>query len=220
VAVVCGAGINCVGVAPDGRRARFPALGAITGDWGGGYDVGMAALAAAARAEDGRGAATSLESAVPAHFGLASPAAVGEAMHTGAIPGRRVLELAPAVFAAAAEGDAEAAAILDRLAFEVVAFARAAIVRLGLAGEAVDVLLGGGLMRGAGPDLRAAIDAGLGDIGPAIGSRVVTDPPVIGAALLGLDDVGAGEAAHERLRRELHAAVDGGVATIGSASDG
>ena len=32
VAVVCGAGINCVGIAPDGRAARFPALGAITGD--------------------------------------------------------------------------------------------------------------------------------------------------------------------------------------------
>ena len=27
VAIVCGAGINCVGVAPDGRQAGFPALG-------------------------------------------------------------------------------------------------------------------------------------------------------------------------------------------------
>ena len=44
VAITCGAGINCVGVAPDGRHARFPALGSITGDWGGGYDVGLAAL--------------------------------------------------------------------------------------------------------------------------------------------------------------------------------
>ena len=34
VAITCGAGINCVGVAPDGRHVRFPALGAITGDWG------------------------------------------------------------------------------------------------------------------------------------------------------------------------------------------
>src|SRR5262249_32384561 len=41
VAVTCGAGINCVGVSPAGRVARFPALGAITGDWGGGYDVGL-----------------------------------------------------------------------------------------------------------------------------------------------------------------------------------
>ena len=36
VAVVCGAGINCVGLLPDGRTARFPALGHISGDWGGG----------------------------------------------------------------------------------------------------------------------------------------------------------------------------------------
>src|SRR5205085_3619873 len=42
VGVVCGAGINCLGVAPDGRMVRFPALGEITGDWGGGHDVGKA----------------------------------------------------------------------------------------------------------------------------------------------------------------------------------
>ena len=44
VGLVCGAGINCVAVAPDGREVRFPALGEITGDWGGGRDVGMSAL--------------------------------------------------------------------------------------------------------------------------------------------------------------------------------
>ncbi|MFZ1879328.1 MAG: BadF/BadG/BcrA/BcrD ATPase family protein, partial [Gaiellaceae bacterium] len=49
VAITCGAGINCVGVGPDGRQVRFPALGPTTGDWGGGYDVGEAGLAAAAR---------------------------------------------------------------------------------------------------------------------------------------------------------------------------
>ena len=57
VAVVCGAGINCVGVAPDGRQARFPALGSITGDWGGGYDVGLAAVSAAAGAKTDAAAA-------------------------------------------------------------------------------------------------------------------------------------------------------------------
>jgi N-acetylglucosamine kinase-like BadF-type ATPase len=219
VAVVCGAGINCVGVAPDGREARFPALGAITGDWGGGYDVGMAAVAAAVRAEDGRGPATGLEVVVPAHFGLDTPAEVGVALHTGALSSRRVIELSPAVYAAAADGDTEAGLILDRLADEVVAFARAAIVRLGLTDEPLEVLLGGGLMRAAGPELRAAIDAGLAAVGPAIGSRVVDDDPVTGAALLGLDDVGAGAEVHERLRRELRAAV-GEAMTIGSASDG
>src|SRR5262249_1089366 len=98
VAVTCGAGINCVGVSPTGRVARFPALGAITGDWGGGYDVGLAALSAAARSEDGRGPRTSLERAVPAHFGLESPLALGEEIHRGRIPVRRAVELAPIVF--------------------------------------------------------------------------------------------------------------------------
>ena len=40
VAVVCGAGINCVGLLPDGRTARFLALGHMTGDWGGGMGLG------------------------------------------------------------------------------------------------------------------------------------------------------------------------------------
>ena len=35
VAIVCGAGTNCVARAADGRTVRFPSLGQITGDWGG-----------------------------------------------------------------------------------------------------------------------------------------------------------------------------------------
>src|SRR5207247_3900690 len=99
VAVVCGAGINCVGVSPDGRHARFPSLGAITGDWGGGYDVGLEAVSVAARSEDGRGPATTLERAVPAYFGLATPSELAEAFHLGRIPERRVVEPAPLVLA-------------------------------------------------------------------------------------------------------------------------
>ncbi len=34
VAVICGAGINCLGLAPDGRTATFAAVGRISGDWG------------------------------------------------------------------------------------------------------------------------------------------------------------------------------------------
>jgi hypothetical protein len=38
--------------------------------------------------------------------------------------------------------------------------------------------------------------------------RRATHPPIVGAALLGLDDVGAGRDAQERLRVELGAAVE------------
>ncbi|NEC22228.1 N-acetylglucosamine kinase, partial [Streptomyces parvus] len=65
VAVVCGAGINCVGMTPDGRTARFPAIGRISGDWGGGSGLAEEALWFAARAEDGRGEASELARALP-----------------------------------------------------------------------------------------------------------------------------------------------------------
>jgi N-acetylglucosamine kinase-like BadF-type ATPase len=225
VAVTCGAGINCVGVGPDGRRARFPALGTITGDWGGGHDVGLAAVSAAARSEDGRGPKTTLERVVPEHFGVATPHALAEAMHLGRIPMRRVLELAPIVLAEAGldgAGDRVAAEIVDRLAAEVVAFARVALARLELHDTPVEVLLGGGILRAAHGRLHAAIADGLRAVGPEIVARVVTEPPIVGAALLGLDDLGAPVEAHARLRRELVAAMrtDEELATTGRTSHG
>jgi N-acetylglucosamine kinase-like BadF-type ATPase len=199
VGVVCGAGINCVAVAPDGRQVRFPALGDITGDWGGGNDVGMAALSAAARSEDGRGPKTSLEEKVPAHFGLTTPFEVAEAMHLGTIHRRQVLELPPLVFAEA-EHDLVAARIVERLIFEIVALVRASLTRLDLTQEHVQVALGGGLARNMSLD---AMREQLREIGPHIEVRLTQAPPVLGAALSALDELGAGPQAQARVRKEL-----------------
>jgi len=199
VAVVCGAGINCVGVGPDGRHVRFPALGAISGDWGGGYDVGLAALSAAVRSEDGRGPRTALERAVPEHFELGTPGELVEAIHLGRVAQRRIIELPPLVFDAAA-ADPVAAAIVDRLAAEVLALVHASIERLELGGAAIEVLLGGGMFRTGDGRLLGAIEAGLG---PEVELRVAASEPIVGAALLGLDELGAGPEALARARSEL-----------------
>jgi N-acetylglucosamine kinase-like BadF-type ATPase len=203
VAIVCGAGINCLGIGPDGRHARFPALGPITGDWGGGQDVGLAAVYAAARSEDGRGPRTALERAVPAFFGVATPLELAEAVHTGAISQRRLAELAPIVFAEAAD-DAVAAQIVDRLADEVVTLVRVAFERIGPVDDA-DIVLGGGLMQARDLRLLDAIEAGLGRLGIRHSLTVVDAPPVVGAALRALDTLGAEPAAHARVRSELAA---------------
>jgi N-acetylglucosamine kinase-like BadF-type ATPase len=202
VGVVCGSGINCVGVAPDGRHARFPALGWITGDWGGGHDVGIAAVSAAARSEDGRGERTTLESAVPAHFGEETPSALAEAFHAGRVDDRRVTELAPVVFAEA-EHDPVAAEIVDRLAREVVTMVHVTLQRLELRAKPVEVALGGGLMQSRDARLIRAIETGVTDLAPAATVRVTSSPPIVGAALLGLDELGAGREAQRRLRHEL-----------------
>jgi N-acetylglucosamine kinase-like BadF-type ATPase len=187
VAVVCGAGINCVGVAPGGRVVRFPALGDISGDWGGGGDVGMAALAAAIRGRDGRGPRTVLERTVPAHFGLRTPAALMEAVYRREIGRSQLRELTPRVFAASDDGDPVAAGIVDRLADEVVAMAVAAIRRLRLTRSDVEVVLGGGLFRSGNRRLLQRTTDGVLHVAPKAEVRPLRATPVAGAALLGLD---------------------------------
>jgi N-acetylglucosamine kinase-like BadF-type ATPase len=226
VAVVCGGGINCIGIAPDGREVRFPSLGAITGEWGGGGDVGMAALTAAARSADGRGPKTALEQAVPARFGFAEPFELARAIHVHEIPAERLRDLAPAVFAAAGEGDTVAAGIVGRVADEVVSLATAALERLQLTGQSPDVVLGGGLIRAASPGVIEQIERGVGEVAPAAAVVVSHTGPIVGAALLGIDELGAGPDAASRARAELHDAFlsverggsDGRAVAVGAPS--
>ncbi|MFJ7410124.1 N-acetylglucosamine kinase [Streptomyces sp. NPDC098077] len=202
VAVVCGAGINCVGMTPDGRTARFPAIGRISGDWGGGSGLAEEALWFAARAEDGRGEPSELARALPGHFGLDSMYALIEALHRDAIPSARRHELTPVLFATAAGGDPVALALVERLAEEVVAMASVALGRLGLLAEEAPVLLGGSVLAARHPQLDDRITELLAARAPKAGVRVVSEPPVLGAALLGLDRTGATPEVHRRLRAQ------------------
>ena len=186
--------------------ARFPSLGSITG-------TGAAATTSAWRrcgrpraARTGRGPQTSLERLVPAHFGLDAPSELAEAFHRGRFEQRRVIELAPLVVREAAADDI-AAEIVDRLVGEVVAMARVALTRLGLEDEPVEVAR---RWPAADGDCRLVerICEGLSEVGPEITVRSTKAPAIVGAALLGLDAVGADGPAQARLREELAAAVE------------
>ncbi|MFI9241848.1 N-acetylglucosamine kinase [Streptomyces sp. NPDC053086] len=200
VAVVCGAGINCVGMRPDGRTARFPAIGRISGDWGGGWGLAEEALWHAARAEDGRGEPTSLVRTLPAYFGLPTMYALIEALHLQHIGHDRRHELAPVLFATAADGDRVARTLVTRLAEEVTVMATVALSRLDLLTEETPVLLGGGVLTGGHAQLNDTVRDLLAVRAPKATARIVTASPVLGAALLGLDRLGAGPKAQERAR--------------------
>jgi N-acetylglucosamine kinase-like BadF-type ATPase len=203
VVLVCGEGFNCLGVHPDGRTIRLPALGEISGDWGGGNGLGKAALAAALRGRDGRGPRTGLEVAVPAHFGLRRPLDVTYAIYGGRLAERRLGELAPVVFAIARAGDAEARRIADRLADELGGAAVATIRRLRLVRAAVPVILSGGVFRTDDHDFHARLHERIrAGVSRAEVARLDV-PPVVGAALLGLDRLAAPPSAGDRLRKEL-----------------
>jgi N-acetylglucosamine kinase-like BadF-type ATPase len=203
VGVVCGYGTNCSAVAPDGRITRFPAIGPISGDWGGGGDLGGVAAWHAVRSEDGRGRKTSLERSVPGHFGLKRPRQLMEAVYFGRIDEQRLAELAPVLFQAAIEGDRVAREVVDRQADEIVTMASTAMRRLRMLRRDADVVLGGGIFRSGDRDFFDRIDTGLHEVAPASRVRVLTAPPVVGAALMGLDRIEAPKAAHARVRGAL-----------------
>jgi N-acetylglucosamine kinase-like BadF-type ATPase len=201
VAVTCGAGINCVGVAPDGTTFRYLALGTISGDWGGGNDLGLAALWWASRAEDGRGQPTRLREAVAGHFGVPAVRDVIIGIHQGKITEADLLGLAPVLLAVANGGDEVARRLVRRQAQEICVMACTAIRQLGLGqAPAVPVVLGGGLLTARDPLLTGWIEERLAAEVPGAEPRIVDVPPVAGAALLGLDRAGAGAAAEQRLR--------------------
>jgi N-acetylglucosamine kinase-like BadF-type ATPase len=205
VAVVVGAGINALGVRPDGTDARFLALGEVTGDWGGGYAVGLAGLGAAVRAGDGRGAQTVLREAVASHFGLADVEEVALAIHEGRLPAIRLHGLAPVVLAAAEGGDEVAAAIVHRLADEVVTMVGALLRRLDLESTRTPVVLGGGVLQPQPVVLMQAIRDGLAANAPLAEPTVLDVPPVAGALLDALGVAGADAAARALARRSVRA---------------
>jgi N-acetylglucosamine kinase-like BadF-type ATPase len=217
IAVTCGAGMNCVGVAPDGRQVRFPSLGAVSGDlMDGAGAIGIAAVTAAARSQDGRGPKTQLEQLVPEHYGAPDTVALARAIHAGDIPWRRLGELSPLVFEAAAT-DTVAGELVDAQAAEVVAFVRAAANQLELTDE-VEVVLGGSVLQSGNRRLLDGIEAGLREIGPWLSMQVARSRPIVGAVLMGLDRLGADPQAYERAREELDRATDSGGDVAGDAA--
>lgn len=203
IAVVCGAGINCVGVAAADEILRFPSVGVISGDWGGGATLGTEALFLAVRAEDGRGEPTALREAVRQHFGTSSVVEVTAALHFGEIPRGRLHELVPVLLAAAAAGDELARSVVNRQAEEVFLLARAAIDRLDLRDQPTDVVLGGGVLAARDPLLLEEVSRRFEAHAPRTNLVIVDDPPVVGAALLGLDELGASPEAETAARAAL-----------------
>lgn len=208
VGLVCGQGINASAISPSGRQVGFPAVGAIAGDWGGGTSVGMAALAAAVRAQDGRGPRTAFERSVPAFFGLRRPADVTRALYEGRFGAETPAcgRLAPLVFDEAAGGDAVARDIVEQLATELATMATALIRRLRMTRLDVEVVLAGGVFRTKEPGFYASLERQVREVAPNAMFVRLRWPPVAGTVLLAVEETtgeGAGVDVSDRIRGSL-----------------
>jgi N-acetylglucosamine kinase-like BadF-type ATPase len=212
IVLICGEGINGAAIARNGRRVRFAGVGDISGDWGGGDSIGPAGLGAAVRARDGRGPRTELERTIPAAVGLRRPEDVTRAYYEGRLDGERIGDLTPIVFATAAGGDRVARAIIDRLADELAVMAAALARRTGLTTRDPEIVLAGGVFRTDD----AAFHGGLAErIRATIPNATIVKleaPPVLGAALIGLDALNGG-LRDAGVQARLRAAIEAWSAT-------
>jgi N-acetylglucosamine kinase-like BadF-type ATPase len=95
------------------------------------------------------------------------------------------------VFSTAAEGDSVARAIVDRLADELVGMARALARRTHLVRRDPEVVLGGGVFKTDDHAFHERLRAGIAEVIPAARVVRLASPPVLGSALIGLDQLSA-----------------------------
>lgn len=205
VAVVGGAGVNAVGLHPNGRVARYLGIGELSGDWGGGLAVGLAALAASVRAGDGRGPHTVLRDRIGPAVGVASPEELAVAIYGGDRPRLTLLDLAPMTLRAAHEGDPVAVSIIAKLADEAAVMAIGLLRRLRLLRSDADVVLGGGMLQSGSPMIVDGIAARLHADAPDARLVVLEVPPVAGSLDEALRRAGATDAARRRAREYFRA---------------
>ncbi|CAN5817883.1 hypothetical protein BH23GEM11_BH23GEM11_20110 [soil metagenome] len=186
ILLVGGTGSIALARLPSGRSLRTGGWGALAGDEGSGWSLGLGAARAVLRALDGRGPATTLTDEVARAFGTREPAELVDRLRTAAKG--QVAALAPHVEAAARAGDAVAEALADQaaasLADHVAPLVRAWHAELG--GESLsplEVALLGGLVARGGP-LRSRILPRLEAMG-AVPTPECPDP-ARGAARLAL----------------------------------
>jgi N-acetylglucosamine kinase-like BadF-type ATPase len=112
IIVIAGTGVICFGRAPNGEIIRVGGWGYLLGDEGSGFSVAQAALIAALKAWDGRGAPTALREIFKKHFNVASIELIISQIYSSDFDRGKFAELAPLVFAAADNGDAVAQEII------------------------------------------------------------------------------------------------------------
>lgn len=196
--VIAGTGSIAYGIGPSGMAARAGGWGEVYGDEGSAFWVGARALAAVVRAADRRGPATALTALVLRHAGAERIDGLVRQVHTRPDRRQMIAAMAGLVASANAAGDAVAGEILRAAAHELALAARSVIEQLGVRGEAIKVVLSGGLFKMA-PVMASMLSPLVTEAAPRADVGVLTDEPALGAVRLAL------RAANGRLRLPVYA---------------
>jgi N-acetylglucosamine kinase-like BadF-type ATPase len=184
VVIVCGTGATTAARGDDGTtwHASF------WQDTQGGQMLGETAVRAIARAELGIGPRTVLTDQVLAAMGEVSVEALLHRLTGRATKGGHAhARLAPIVIAAADDGDRVASGIVRVHGADLGRFAVAAARQVGIDSQSFTLALAGGVLRGDGRAMRAALEREVLDLAPGTHIIDAALEPAAGALLLAFD---------------------------------
>jgi N-acetylglucosamine kinase-like BadF-type ATPase len=202
IAVVSGTGCNCWGWDREHTRiGRVTGGGIEMGEGAGATELMAEAVKAVARSWTKRGPATALADAFVACAGARDLADLLDGM----MDNRYELKActAPLVFQTAAKGDPVAAGLVDWAGTELGEMVNAVVRQLDFQGMEFDVVMIGSMFDG-GPALIDAMKRKVQTAAPRARLARLKSPPVVGAALLAMEQAGIrpSDAVRERLTRE------------------
>lgn len=185
IVLIAGTGSIAYGLRRDGQMVRSGGWGAILGDEGSGYWIGLQAVRTVIRSEEGRGGETALSTAVRQKLGITSLASLPAMVYQSSLGRKELASLVPAVCKTAQQGDPAATAIIDTALAELVLLVQAVEKRMDF--PVAEVAVAGGLF--ANPSLGAAFTRRLA---ASCGMKVVKPcfPPVFGGVIYGARQAG------------------------------
>jgi N-acetylglucosamine kinase-like BadF-type ATPase len=208
VVVSAGTGTNCRGRDPRGRRGGMTGCGHIFGEFGGGAGIVLQAIQAVSKAWTMRAPATRLSEAFMELTGASS----AEDLLEGLAMQRYHLwsAAAPTVFRVAAEGDEVALDIIRWNGCELASLAIGVIRQLDLADTDLEIVLAGSIYKGS-PLIADVMRETIQAVAPRARLVRLDAPPVVGGALLGMEQAGLDySAVREALIESTKALLDKG----------
>jgi N-acetylglucosamine kinase-like BadF-type ATPase len=185
--VIAGTGGNCAVRSPRGEEFIYHFYH--DRDLQGGIALGERALRAIYRVETGREQATSLTERVLGMFEMANVDELLRADIEGRIGMDEAKEIAPLVFQASCQGDRVASGIIRTFSEGLAELVTAGLARFDMTGLDVEVVLSGSIFKGPGRLVEEVLAANIHMVAPR--ARLVSSryEPVVGAVLLGLEEL-------------------------------
>lgn len=189
IVIIAGTGSSCYGRNAEGQSCRVGGWGYLLDDGGSSYYLGIEAIKAVVRSEDGRMGSTTLAEKVLAKLGIKEMQDLMHRIYSPRMSRTEIASLAPVVLETAQQGDAIAQKIVGDGLNELALLVKIAAQRLNLTTAGLNVTAVGGLAH-SGDYYKSGLYAAIYSQLPGVQILEPVLSPVFGAALLAIEMLG------------------------------